>query len=269
MSRIKREIAHTKLPIIGKIAVGLTTEKGYPSSVDYFVARGPYEEDLKKLFIKKYGTPTPNKISIFFHSEDLNEVCIEQYELRDVSGKMVAHGNGITFMVNEKDKDTGIIREVQYTPTDVEKFKEKLSVKNSNEKYTAKWDEVLILRFMIVGFNKIGVWEFRTKGKKTSLPSIVGTFDTVYNMAGRVSSIPFELYVYKHVSNTAGNTTQYPVVNLICDLSDTSLMALADHQTDLIKGLLTDEKIQQLIKNPDILEIEQGHSGIYLEEGKE
>lgn len=268
MSRIKREVPHTNLPIIGKIAVGELSDKGYPRSVDYFIARGAYKEDLEKMFLEKYGTTTPNKFSMFFHSENIDEVCIEQYELRDASGKMVAYGDGITFYVNVKDEKTGLVRTVEEKPTDVEKFKEKLAIKNSTEKSMAKWEEILILRFMIIGFNKIGTWEYRTKGKKTSLPSIVGTFDTVLNMAGRISSIPFELYVHKHVSNTAGNATQYPVVNLICDLSDTSLMALANHQTDLIKGLLTDERIRQLTEDPSRYELEQGNSVLYIEEPK-
>lgn len=94
--RIKRNVAEERLsfPIIGKIKVGIKTEKGYPKGVDYFVPSGKYSE----LFKRVYGDK-PNTIQIVFISDDAKEACIERYEYRDDKGKLIAFGDGEIFNV--------------------------------------------------------------------------------------------------------------------------------------------------------------------------
>lgn len=261
MSRIVRnnERKPLTMPIIGKVKVGEVTEKGYPKSTDYFLPYGQFAKELSDTFIEKYGTDKPNKIEIFFPDLDESVLCYERLELRGNDGKLIAYTDGVTFHVNEKvDKHTVITKEIK--PDDAEKFKEQLITKYSTDKELS-WTETLTLRFMIVGFNKIGLWEYTTKGKETSIPSIVGTFDTIKNIAHRISFIPFQLCVNKHTSNKAGSSNQYPVVEIICDLSDNSLLTLAEYQGNLVenlsRGLLTDNKIQQykllVENNPNLL----------------
>ena len=90
----KEKTKRLPFPILGRVACGEKSEKGYPRSLDYFVASGKYAE----LFKSAYGDK-PSTIQIVFPNDDAELCCKEFYELRDTSGKLVSEGDGETFKV--------------------------------------------------------------------------------------------------------------------------------------------------------------------------
>ena len=66
--RIERPEAHKPrlvLPRVGKIRIGVKNAKGYPQSLDYFIATGKYAG----LFLQAYGEK-PQIIQIVFPDDD-------------------------------------------------------------------------------------------------------------------------------------------------------------------------------------------------------
>lgn len=229
------------LGVLGKVKVGEMTKNGngnsYPKSLDYFRFTSNESHRIKAMNALLGEKPT--SIAITFHSNNPDDVCMERLELRNSSGQLVAYGDGQVFHRSTKD---GYVKEDART-FGVEKYMNGLAAKNSKSNYIAKWDEVLILRFIIVGCKELGVWEFRTKGKDTSIPQIVSSFDLINDqIAGRVSMIPFSLTIEKKKSNRAEVTRQYPVVQLICDLNVDKMEALQEYGGE-ITGLITNEKL--------------------------
>ena len=94
------EVKRLPFPIVGRIKAGMKPEKGYPMSLDHFIATGPYAP----LFTQAYGE-NPSTIQIVFPSDDAELVCREEYVLRDNAGKLVSTGDGEDFKVySEKTK---------------------------------------------------------------------------------------------------------------------------------------------------------------------
>lgn len=238
--RIKRadsELNKRSLPIIGKIKIGEKKEgangKEYPVSLDYFKPSGNYEN----LFWGAYGEK-PNKIEIVFISENIEEVCNERFECWDSKGRKTAHGDGEEFyLFNPSSKEYDL----------------KMSKAEAIEKTKGdgqKWSVILTLRFLIPQIRGVmGQWELNTKGAKSSINNLRDTFDSVRNKAGRISGIPFDLLVKKHTSKKPGATSVYPVIDLVPNLSQESLLMLQQfsNQTALDSiGVLTEEKILEL-----------------------
>ena len=63
---IKDKQASVRFPRLGKIKVGIKSEKGYPQSVDYFVPTGNYAGEVNNV----YGEKT-NKIKVVFPFDDI------------------------------------------------------------------------------------------------------------------------------------------------------------------------------------------------------
>lgn len=228
--RIKRdsqEIPRT-LPIIGKLKVGEKNENGFPKSLDYFKADGKYAELFNKQFPNK-----PNKIQIVFVSDNVSEVCNERFECWDSKGRKVAYGDGENFFLfNEASKEY-----------DIKATKEESIAKTKG----SKWSAVLTLRFLIPAIKGVmGVWQLDTKGAKSSIGNLRDTFDSVMNQAQRVKGIPFDLLIKKHTSKKPGATSVYPVLDLVPNLSQESMLILSEFagsgQFDKI-GVLDDNSI--------------------------
>lgn len=226
--------------ILGKVKVGELAEtqngKQYPTSLDYF--RFTSNEEMRVKRMQDMFGDKPTKLPITFHCNDTDSVCVQRYEIRDSAGKLVAYGNGVNFWESQKD---GFVEKAQLTPEQGERYMAALA---ANVK--TKWSETLTLRFMVLQYPELGLWEFTTKGKDTSIGQIIAAFDAVQEMAGRVKGIPFWLTVEKHKSNRANANRQYPVVNLVCDLSPEMVETVSTIGSG-IKGLITPEKIQNAL----------------------
>lgn len=198
------------LPKIGKVTVGMKSERGYPMSIDYFRPTGKYAE----LFTKILGAK-PTSIPVIFPSDDPALVCNEQYEYRDNAGALVAYGDGQTFYVWDGAK---------YAPFTIERIPDLMA--RVAAKYPKKprkegddgWDITLEMWFIIPALREVvGVWGFKTKGAASSIRNIRDSFDAVQSLRGTVRTSAFDLSVKMHKSNKPGSNSRYPVVNLVCD----------------------------------------------------
>jgi hypothetical protein len=233
--RIKQneDESRTKLPVIGNIKVGMKSDKGYPTSLDYFLPSGRYMKKFTDVFGDK-----PNTIQVVFYSDDVNEVCNERMECRDEKGRLVGISDTInTYLYDEATKDY------------------KLTEDRDAMKAAGKWERVLTLRFIILKIPGVmGVWQLTTKGKNSSIPSIVATFDSVKQLVGTVINIPFDLQVEKVKSQKPGETKVFPVIKLIPNISKENMDELAgylrqNNENILSLGVITDKRIESLTES--------------------
>lgn len=232
-----------KMPIIGKIKVGEKNEKGLPVSLDYFIAVGNY----KNYFDNACGEK-PTSITIMFLDDEFEKSCNERYELRQ-GAKLYAYGDGEVFQVYDEQKD-------DYIEMTMDKNSD--VIKSLHTKVKGKWESVLHMYFLIPAITGVlGAWQFTTKGEKSSIPTILGAFQMVKNMAGRVVGIPFDLQVKKVISNKPGSKNKFPVINLIPNVSQPYLEKIKQYLGNVnFVGLLTENKIDDIAMNEVAKQVE-------------
>lgn len=200
-----------ELPEIGRLHIGKKQAgqngREYPVSVDYFIPSGKYAA----LFTQALGEK-PGTIQIVFPSDDASKVCNERFEYRDNAGALVARGDGRTFEIwNGKN----------YAPYSVEEYPnimDQIAQKNPTKRGNDNWDIVLTLRFIVPAVRGIvGVWQFSTKGKASSVKNIRESFDGVQMLRGTVCQTVFDLSVQFAKSNKPNTNSRYPVVSLIAN----------------------------------------------------
>ena len=201
-----------ELPEIGRLHIGMKQKnqngKEYPVSVDYFIPAGKYAN----LFTQAVGDK-PQTIQIIFPDDDASKVCNERYEYRDDKGALVARGDGHNFEVwNGK----------VYAPCTIDDYPDLMSQiakkypTNRTNRGEDNWDIVLTMRFIVPAVRGVvGVWQFTTKGKASSVKNIRNSFDGVQMMYGTVMQTVFDLSVQFAKSNKPGDNSRYPVVSLI------------------------------------------------------
>lgn len=221
------------LPTIGKIKVGVKNEAGIPRSLDYFIASGKYKSRFDQVYFDK-----PNKIEIFFLSDNLREVCNERFELRGKDGRLYGKGDGDEFYIwNEKKGD--YIK--YYTSKNLQFIKD---LKKRCESPNG-WQRVLTLRFIIQKIKGVfGVWQFETKGKNSSIPQIIKAFDGILENLGTIRMIPFDLIVDKVKSQKPGQVRIFPSVKLIPNISAGNV----DQVREFLESGGQVAKIPQLLK---------------------
>jgi hypothetical protein len=215
--RIKRvEERPIGIPTIGKVKIGEkrvnANGKEYPVSLDYFVVDSKYAS----YFHTAYGDK-PSSIEVIFVSDNFRDSCDERYELRDKSGRLYADGDGDVFRVwNDKEQKYTSVKLSEY-PTMMEKVAERAQSPKG-------WEVTLTIRFILPKIPGVfGLWQFTTKGNASSIPSIVDAFDVVLDRAGTVVNIPFDLVVEKVKSQKPGDSSVYPVVQLVPNISNDRL----------------------------------------------
>lgn len=224
-----------ELPEIGRLHIGMkkTGQNGreYPTSVDWFIPSGKYAA----MFTQSLGEK-PQTIQIIFPDDNPEIVCNERYEYRDNYGALVARGDGRTFEIWDGQK---------YAPFSIEDYPnimEQIAAKYPTKRSADNWDVALTLRFIVPAVRGIvGVWQFSTKGRASSIKNIRNSFDGVQKMRGTVTQTVFDLSVQFAKSNKPGNNSRYPVVSLVANdnrVSDIRAM-LAPEQTT--KNLLLSE----------------------------
>lgn len=200
-----------ELPEIGRLHIGKKqmSQSGseYPVSVDYFIPSGKYAG----MFTAALGEK-PQTIQVIFPDDDPSKVCNERYEYRDNKGALVARGDGRIFEVWDGKK---------YAPYSVEQYPdimEQIAKSNPTKRGAENWDVVLTLRFIVPAVRGIiGVWQFATKGKASSVKNIRESFDGVQLMRGTVTQTVFDLSVQFAKSNKPGVSSKYPVVSLVAN----------------------------------------------------
>lgn len=255
--RIKRETVPAKLTVIGKVKTGIKNDKGLPQSVDHFIFDSDYSDKLKQI----YGE-NPTRLEIIFPGDDFEDVCNEKYELRTskkfdgVGGRLFASGDGEEFKIYSKELDQYQI--IQVPPDSKDDFMDNLA-----KTVHAEWTTTLTLRFILLKLSGVfGVFQYTTKGEASTIPQIISVLDAVYERAGRISGIPFDLIVEMVKSQRPGSPSRFPVVKLVPNLSADMLEQIKQIESDRFTPL-TVEKIHQLagtrqIENKTASEMIQG-----------
>ena len=203
--------ATLELPEIGRLHIGKKqvgqNGREYPVSVDYFIPSGKYAG----LFTAALGEK-PGTIQVVFPADDAAKVCNERYEYRDDKGALVARGDGQVFEIWNGQK---------YAPYSVEQYPDimqQITAKNPTKRGADNWDIVLTLRVVVPAVRGVvGVWQFSTKGRASSIKNIRESFDGVQRMRGTVTQTVFDLSVQFAKSNKPGVNSRYPVVSLIAN----------------------------------------------------
>lgn len=200
-----------ELPEIGRLHIGKKQAgqngKEYPVSVDYFIPTGKYAA----MFTQALGEK-PATIQVIFPTDNPEKVCNERYEYRDDKGALVARGDGHVFEIwNGKI----------YAPYSTDQYPdimEQITRNNPTKKGADNWELVLTLRMVIPAVRGVvGVWQFSTKGKASSIRNIRESFDSVLRMRGTVTQTVFDLSVQFAKSNKPGSNSRYPVVTLVAN----------------------------------------------------
>lgn len=199
------------LPEIGRLHIGKKeigrNGKEYPTSVDYFIPSGKYAG----MFVNALGEK-PSTIQIIFPSDDAEKVCNERFEYRDDKGALIARGDGVCF-----DVWTGQKYDV-FGADEYPDIMEQIARNNPTKRGAENWDVALTLRFVVPAVRGIvGVWQFSTKGRASSVNNIRNSFDAVRKMRGTVCQTVFDLSVAFAKSNKPGVNSRYPVVSLVAN----------------------------------------------------
>ena len=225
-----------ELPEIGRLHIGKKqmgqNGREYPVSVDYFIPTGKYAG----LFTNALGDK-PQTITVIFPSDDAAQVCNERYEYRDDKGALVARGDGHTFEIWDGKK---------YAPYSVDQYPdimEQIAARNPTRRGAENWDITLTLRFIVPAVRGVvGVWQFSTKGRASSIKNIRNSFDGVQMMRGTVCQTAFDLSVQFAKSNKPGVNSRYPVVSLIANDTRIEEIRKAIEPTENLSLLLNDKK---------------------------
>lgn len=230
--RPEQGAAILELPEIGRLHIGKKqmgqNGKEYPVSVDYFIPAGKYAG----MFTQALGDK-PQTIQVIFPDDTPEKVCNERYEYRDDKGALVAKGDGRTFEIWDGK---------HYVPYSVDAYPDimaQIAKNNPTKRGSDNWDIVLTLRFIVPAVRGIvGVWQFSTKGKASSVRNIRESFDGVQMMRGTVTQTVFDLSVQFAKSNKPNTNSRYPVVSLVAN--DTRLVEIQKmlQPTDSTKNLL-------------------------------
>jgi len=235
------------LPLLGRLKTGIKaksakTGKEYPASIDYFRADGKYAN----VFHQVYGE-RPTRVQIVFPSNNPSDVCSERYVVRDGAGRLLAEGDGESWRVwSPTSSDYVFVPKPGADPVTIEYIEKVYCGGKMGGKLTIE----LRLSFILPKIPSVmGIWQFSTKGVRSSIPAIRDTFDYVLSKVGQITNIPFDLIVEKVKSNKPGSTSVFPVVNLVPNVSDENLDMLAGYiqQGKKLRGMLTESRITALV----------------------
>lgn len=253
--RIKVAKAHSSastLPEIGKLKTGIKAKnsKGteYPKAIDYFRATGNFANAFTRLFGDK-----PKSLQVAFVSDDINEVCNEQFESWD-KGKRFGWGDGEKFSVWDPSSG-GYVNDLPATDKRVRAL---------------KWDRTLTLRFVLLQMKGVlGYWSYTTKAKEVTIPSIVKSFDMVMERAGTIIGFPFQLQIEMKKSYSPGEARTYPVVSLIPAFTEDNIEAVRNYiEAGGSMNRLTTKMIESGVLDSDAKVLEIGPSSTNTEGGK-
>lgn len=230
--------ATNTLPLIGRIKIGeksiSQSGKEYPRSLDYFRATGNFATEFHNINGDK-----PTRLPVCFISDNLEEVCNERFESWE-KGKRWGFGDGNAFTVWNKEAQNG------------KGAYEQADAANPLVK-SLKWDLMLTLRFVMLNMPGImGYWEFTTKAKQTTIPSVVKAFDFVRERAQTVIAFPFNLMVEKKTGYNPGEPRNYPVVTLVPNVGQESLEMVSNYLeaggnvNKITTAMISQQKLLQL-----------------------
>lgn len=220
---------------IGRIRVGEMKSNNngasFPSALDYFKVDTIHKMVAHEM-AKKY-TNQPKTLPVFFHTNDIENHCIESLKLRDKAGKLIAYGDGETFHIwNDARKEyiqTDTTKRPNIAAEALEYARKGI---NGDARLKIDWEHILTLRFCIKDVAAVGFWQFETKAAKTTIVGIRNMIDQCIEIWGRFAFLPFFLSVKMAESNTPGIKRKYPIVELTPSFSLERGLQLAEFLKD-------------------------------------
>lgn len=188
-----------RIPRLGKIRLGIRKQKQgggeYPTAVDYFVC----PEEIKKVYGDK-----PKRLNIAFHSDDSAEIFPQYYKRYGASKGLICKGDGET--ANCVNTKTGELEEIECSGRECEYYQDKAC------------KEIANLMFMVLGINRLGVYQLDTSSVNTIM-NVNGGIDMIKNMTnGKLSMIPCFLDVISHDAQVKGKKRTVYVLRLEPDI---------------------------------------------------
>lgn len=190
----------------------------------------------------------PNQIQIIFITDDDSVSCNEVWEGREKkTGNLAGTSDGESFQLWNYDSGK------------YEECNDKTIVESFTKEHEIQWSIILTLNFIIPAIKGVfGMWQLQTKGTKSSIESIINTYDAMKNEAGTVINIPFDLVVKKVEGQKPGQKRVFPVVDLVPNISSQNIEILRKwlNQGGDVKdlGMLSDQKLDQLNDNTKAIE---------------
>jgi len=247
--RINKVSTTNTLPLIGRIKVGMKVQKEggkeYTTSLDYFRATGKYAQ----LFDTQFGEKC-SRFGIVFITDNLEEACNQYYAAWE-KGKLWGSGNGEVFRIWDPTITDSTGKVVGGYVENVPKTDPRVAAIKG-------WAEYVDLNFVIPSIQTVlGYWKFTTKGSKTSIPSIIKSFDFIKERAGTVVGFPFDLVVEKPQSYTPGAPRSYPVVQLIANRGEENIVAIKNfitaggHISDVASISMDENKLRKMLQSKE------------------
>lgn len=170
-----------KLNRLGKIRLGVKEKKGdttYPKATPYFVVNpdSSTPKESAKNFKEVYGD-CPTTLDILLPYNDLNAAFPQSLKMFGTKG-LICVGDGET--ARRLDAKTGEIIETKCCSTDCTNYKAKKCRLNAT------------LNVVLYKVKGLGIWQIDTCSYY-SIVSINNTLKLIYNMAGKLTGIPFKL----------------------------------------------------------------------------
>ncbi len=188
-----------RIPRLGKIRLGIKVkgEKSeYPKSTDYFVC----PEEVKAVYGEK-----PKRLSIAFHSDDIEEVFPQYYKRYGKSTGLVCKGDGE--IANAMNADIKEFEEIECIGTECEFYKKDQCKRIGN------------LHFIILGVNRFGVYQLDTSSINSIL-NINGGIEYAKQLTnGRLKLVPFILEVIPQEVSPDGKKKTVWVLRLEANIS--------------------------------------------------
>jgi hypothetical protein len=189
-----------RIPRLGKIRIGekdvsKKTGKEYPKAVDHFIC----PEEVKAV----YGEE-PKRLSIAFHSDDIEEVFPQYYKRYGKSTGLVCRGDGET--ASAINTETGEFEDIICEGLEC-KFYEETQCKRIGN-----------LHFMVLGVNRFGVYQLDTSSLNTIL-NINGSIEYIKKLtSGRLNLVPLILEVIPQEVSPDGKKKTVWVLRLEADI---------------------------------------------------
>lgn len=229
---IKDLIGKNRITRLDKIKLGIKVQgskSDYPKAVDYFVC----PEEVRAVYGDK-----PKKLSIMFHSDDIEEVFPQYYKRYGKSTGLVCKGDGE--FANAINPETKVFEEITCNGAECDLYKKNQCKRIGN------------LLFMVAGVNRFGVYQLDTSSLNSIL-NINGSIKYAKQLTrGKLALVPFILEVVPQEVNPEGKKKTVWVLHLEADIS--KMIKSLDSNPREIFALDSPKDIEECLYPKDIVD---------------
>ena len=179
----------------------------FPAKLDYFLF-DPEDETMLPLLHKQYGDK-PDKLLVYFASDNLEEVFPQYYKCYGASG-LLCKGDGVTA---NRTADGGALVECECPAPDNCDF---AMERGKNGKPGCK--QLASLQFFLKGWDKFYVWQIDTTSYHSIL-NVNSALEIMRSVTGHIGWIPIELHLKPQQIQPDGKKQVAYVLDLVLPCS--------------------------------------------------